>query len=202
MATQTGTLTIQDDAPGSPQTVQLTAQETDIALSAASGSSTSATIDTGQTATYNLAVTPAGGFTGTLAVTCTGAPAGMQCTGNPTSLSITAASPVNVTFTVSPITSAGNQLPFKRSAASGVLALALLFGLFSGSFRRAGQHLGRWSIIISACALLLAGSACGGGSSPNPTQPSATYVLNAVLTTASGQQVDQALVLTVNGVAK
>ena len=206
-ASQTGTLTIQDDAPGNPQTVQLSGSETDVAFTVASGSSTSATIISGQTATYNLAVTPTGGFTGTLAVSCTGAPAGMQCVGSPTSLSITAASPVSVTFTVSPTTSAENESPFKGSTAAGVLALALLFGLFSGAYRRAGKSLGRCSVIVFACALLLMGSACGGGSSspappPNPTPFSTTYVLNAVLTTASRQQVQQALVLTVDGVTR
>jgi hypothetical protein len=200
---QAGTLTIQDDAPGSPQTVQLSGQETDVAFSVASGSATSATINVGQTATYNLAVTPADGFTGTLAVSCTGAPAGMQCTGNPASLTISGANPVSVTFTVGPMASAENTLPFKGSSAA--LALALFFGLISASFRRAGQRLRRFSVTIVACALLLAGLSCGGGSSnpaPTPVQSSTTYVLNAVLTTASGQQVNRSLVLIVLGPAK
>jgi len=169
----------------------------------ASGSATSATINVGQTATYNLAVTPAGGFTGTLAVSCTGAPAGMQCTGNPASLTISGANPVSVTFTVGPMASAENTLPFKGSSAA--LALALFFGLISASFRRAGLRLRRFSITIVACALLLAGLSCGGGSSnpaPTPVQSSTTYVLNAILTAASGQQVNQSLVLTVLGSAK
>ena len=201
-SSQAGTLTIQDNAPGSPQTVQLSGAGTSLAFSAASGSSTSATINAGQTATYNLMVAPVDGFTGTLAVSCTGAPAGMQCIGSPATLSITGNSPVTVTYTVGPAASATNASILKVFAAP--ITLAFLFGLLPGSLRKAGRSLGCQPMILLACALLLTTSACGGGSTTNiiENQQGTTYAMNAVLTTSSGQQIQQPLVLTVNSPMK
>jgi hypothetical protein len=195
---QTGTLTIQDDAPGSPQTVSLSGTDSDFSLSAASGSSTSATISSGQTATYQLAVTPAGGFSGTLTASCTGAPAGMQCVSNPATVSFTGSSPQNVTFTVSPATTSQN-LSLRRFGMASAAAFALLFGVFPMSFRKTGRRLNLLAMLIISCALL-ATSACGGGPiTVDQNQSGTTYVLTAVLTTSSGQQVQQPLVLTVTG---
>jgi hypothetical protein len=201
-SSQTGALTIQDNAPGSPQTVQLSGAGTSLAVSAASGSSTSATINAGQTATYSLMVTAIGGFTGTLTVSCTGAPAGMQCIGSPATLAITGNSPVAVTYTVGPAASAANASMLKVFAAP--ITLAFLFGLLPGPLRKSGRRLSCWPVILLACALLLTASACGGGSTTNiiENQQGTTYVMNAVLTTSSGQQIQQPLVLTVNSSAK
>jgi len=61
-----GTLTITDDAAGSPHTVTLsgTGQDFSVALS----SSSTATVNPGQTAKYTLSVTPSGGFNQTVAL--------------------------------------------------------------------------------------------------------------------------------------
>jgi hypothetical protein len=198
IGTQTGTLTIQDDAPGSPQTVSLSGTDSDFSLNAASGSSTSATISSGQTATYQLAVTPAGGFSGTLTASCTGAPAGMQCVSNPATVSFTGSGPQNVTFTVSPATTSQN-LSLRHFGIAGAVAFALLFGVFPISFRKTGRRLSLLAMLIISCALL-ATSACGGGPiTVDQNQSGTTYVLTAVLTTSSGQQMQQPLVLTVTG---
>lgn len=211
---QTGTLTITDNAPGSPHTVSLSGSDTALTLGAASGGSTAATITAGQTATYHLLATPVAGFTGALATSCTGAPAGMQCTATPSTLSITGGTPVDVTFTVAPTTTA-HALPLSYRL-SGAAALALLFGAFGGSFRRKGSQMGRLTLALVACLGLLGGTGCGGGSSMTPppsttppvttppvtTPTGTTYVLNAVLTTSSGQQIQQPLALTVNNASQ
>ena len=86
-------VTVTDNANGSPQSISLTGTGTDYSLAAASGAncpangncSTSATISAGQTATYDLQVTPVSGFNGTVAFTCNGAPSSSTCTVSPTS---------------------------------------------------------------------------------------------------------------------
>ncbi len=63
------------------------------------GGNTSATVAAGQTANYNVSLSSQG-FSGAVALTCSGAPAGTTCTVNPTSVNLTAASgnvPVTVT---------------------------------------------------------------------------------------------------------
>jgi hypothetical protein len=76
----TGTLTITDNAPGSPHKVALSGTGQDFALAPASGSTTSAAVTAGQTASYNLSIMPGGGLTGNVAFTCSGAPAASTCT--------------------------------------------------------------------------------------------------------------------------
>src|SRR3989442_4451144 len=69
-----GVLTITDNAPGSPHTVALLGTGQDFSLGAALGSSTSAIVAAGATATYNLSITPGGGFAGTRSFSCAGGP--------------------------------------------------------------------------------------------------------------------------------
>src|SRR5205814_4734295 len=55
---RSGTLTIADNAPGSPQTVAISGAGQDFSLAAASSSSTSAKVTAGATASYNLNIAP------------------------------------------------------------------------------------------------------------------------------------------------
>src|SRR5207245_1491643 len=75
-----GAATIADNATGSPQSVSLTGAGTDFSIGAATGSSSSATVAAGQAASYTLNVNAQNGFTGNVAVSCTGAPAQATCT--------------------------------------------------------------------------------------------------------------------------
>lgn len=197
--TQVGTLTITDDAPGSPQTVQLDGTGATVSISASSGSSTSATINQGGTATYGLALTAQEGFTGSLSTSCTGAPAGFQCVPNNNSLSFTANAPTaNVTFTVSP--SMQSSLTSPRTWLGGLATLALLCGIFPAGFRRRSHLAGKLVMLAGACILFLAMSACGGGNGSSMTTPPPTqtqYTLQAVFTTQSGEKLQQPLALTV-----
>jgi len=101
-------LVISDNAIGGPQSIGLSGTGTDFALSTAPGGSTSATINAGQSATYNLQVNPAGGFTGAVTLTCSGAPATTTCA-VPASATVTGAS--SATFSVQVSTIARGSLP-------------------------------------------------------------------------------------------
>jgi hypothetical protein len=108
IGTRTGSLTVTDNAAGSPHTIPLSGTGSDFSLAAASGAncpsggncSTSATISAGQTATYNLQVSPVSGFNGTVSVTC-GAPGALSCSPSPTSVPQTGSSSYAFTVTVS-----------------------------------------------------------------------------------------------------
>jgi len=108
---RSGQLSIADNVGSSPQLITLSGTGTDFALQAAAGSQLSATIAPGATAIYNLAVTPLSGFTGVVALSCTGAPAGSSCTPSAASVNVTGAA---VPITVS-VTTAAATLSFPRS---------------------------------------------------------------------------------------
>jgi len=76
VGSRSATLTITDNAPGSPHNVSLAGTAVDFAINPAAGSSTSATVTAGQTANYSLSVAGTTGFAGTVTLTCSGAPLG------------------------------------------------------------------------------------------------------------------------------
>jgi FG-GAP-like repeat/Cep192 domain 4 len=105
-----GALTITDNAPGSPQTVALSGTGTDFTVAPASGSSSTSTVTAGQTATFNLAFSGTAGFSGTAALTCSGAPLLATCTINPSSLALSGTTPADTTVTIT-TTARGMVLP-------------------------------------------------------------------------------------------
>src|SRR5882762_3442947 len=70
----------------------------DFSIGAASGGSLSATVTAGNPAVYNLQVNPSGGFTGSVSLACTGAPAYAGCT--PSTTPVTVSGPSSVPFIV------------------------------------------------------------------------------------------------------
>jgi hypothetical protein len=156
---RSGQLSITDNASSSPQLIGLSGTGTDFALQAAAGSQLSATMFSGATASYNLAVTPLSGFTGKVALSCTGAPAGSSCTTNTSSVNVDgSAAPVTVS-----VTAAGTALSSPRSRQQhrmGAFAALMLplgaFALLSGKRRRR---------LLSLVLLVGVGGfvGCGGG---------------------------------------
>jgi hypothetical protein len=105
-------VTLTDNAVGSAfQTVSLSGTGQDFSLTAASAS---ASVSAGQTATYNLTVTPSGGLNQAVALSCSGLSSSSKasCTVSPASVTPTGPTPVTVTVT----TTAGSQLlPLPRA---------------------------------------------------------------------------------------
>lgn len=95
--TQSATLTITDNAPNSPQTVSLTGMGSDFQLTA---SPTSQSVNPGGTTTYTLTVTPLGGFSGNVGLTCTGQPINTTCSLSLTTANLSGTNAVNITATV------------------------------------------------------------------------------------------------------
>jgi hypothetical protein len=206
----TGTLSFSDNAAGSPQTVALTGTGLDFSLAAASGSSTTATVTAGQTATYNLGLTETPGFNATIIFTCTGAPPLATCTVSPSIVAPSGPSTTAITVTIA--TTAGSiTLPELRlvpprdgypaypwSAIGLLMSAALALGLAARTRRAAptsGAASTRMSFSIAAIAAILMAlalmvPACGGGGGGttihNPGTPPGTYSVTLTGTATSG----------------
>ena len=213
---RTGTLTITDNAPGSPHTVSLSGTGQDFSLGMASGGSSSASVAPGQTANYSLSLGGLGGLSQSINFACTGAPSEATCAVNPTSATPGASGSVAVTVTVT-TQAASVSAPRARytppehfrTLPLTVTPMALmLFALLSlGMAHRVWKtprHLAlRWALSGSALvllALLLAacggGGGGGGGGHTNPGTPAGTSSLTITGTVSGSNALQHATTLT------
>jgi hypothetical protein len=162
-----------------------TLQLPDFSLSIPSGSSASAAVTAGQSASYTLSITPVGGFNQTVSLTCSGVPPQSSWSVSPSSVTLNGSSPATATLTVS--TTAHSAAARRRAGSHGpwlgahpswsllvwVLALLLLVRL-ALLYRPAGtdfrQMLSRPLRVTLGAAILsllmlaeMAGPGCGGG---------------------------------------
>jgi hypothetical protein len=187
--TQTGTLTITDNAPDSPQTVQLSGTGQDFQMSS---SGTSDTVSAGQTANYSLTLAPEGGLNQTVSLTCSGTPSLATCALSPSSVTLngtaSAAVTVQVTTTAGSLAPPwGRVVPPDLRGLGGRFWLVALLGLASvGAL--AGARRRRAAYLLGACLLLvMLWSACGGGGQVvhTPGTPPGTYTLDVKATVTS-----------------
>ncbi len=203
-------ITITDDAPNSPQTISLGATVTAaLTISPAAPGSTSVTVTAGQTAAFNLLLTPGPGFAGSASFTCAGAPAAATCTapnaqlagGTPVSYVVTVATTANTIIVPPP------KAPrFPSFVWLHVLSLLACYAAFVLLLH--ASRLQRWSsnaallrvaalaVLASLCVFEVAG--CGGGGAsaspqvvPTPRaigtpQGTSTITLTASVTTSTG----------------
>jgi FG-GAP-like repeat len=186
-------LTVTDNTISGFQNISIIGTGLDFSI-ATSGSAT-ASISPGQSASYQIAVAPLGGFNQTVALTCTGAPSGSTCT--------VSQSPVLLdgltTTTVSVVVAAGGQSmladwPRNRPGSVPVtfnilaffaIALSACFAISAAARRRWVPALGL-SLVISMGTLL---TGCGGGSGSGGGGmgiSAGTYTLNVTGTFSSG----------------
>lgn len=165
-AAATGTLSILSAASATPSTVVLTGSGGDFTLTT---STPQAFVNNGQGTTLPFTLTSLGGFTGTVAFTCSGVTTGETCTVSPASTTL-AATPVaiSVVITTSPRTVPNNR---RSGVALGSLGVLTLFGLAT---RRRTRTLLRRLHLSGPLSLMLALTAiatltgCGSGTKPNP----------------------------------
>ncbi|HUE42276.1 MAG TPA: FG-GAP-like repeat-containing protein [Candidatus Sulfotelmatobacter sp.] len=180
---RTGTLTVAAGA-GSPltQTAVLTGTGADFSISGgSSGSGGSATVTAGATATYPISLVGGAGFSGTVALTCSGAPANSTCSISPSSLAAAGVTPALATVSVTttarsalfvPNRDQPENMPWRMFLVLATLLIAFLSASALAGTRSLGNR--RLAFATSITALLLIVGAtlngCGGGSS-NPSSP-------------------------------
>ena len=217
---RTATLNITDDAADSPQSVALQATATAaITLGPAPSGSTAATVTPGQPAQYNLQISPGAGYTGTVALTCSGAPLGAACQ-VPANLQISSGSAASFTVMVTtsgsawilPQTIPPRFTPFLGIRALLTVAAGILLFCFVFYARRIATQQPRRLALAGAIATLLLvvglGSAgCGGGAATVLPPPvitplgTSTITVTPSATSASGKPLQLQpiqLTLTVN----
>jgi len=212
--TRNGTLSITDNANGSPQTVSLSGNATDFSLGPAPGAATSSTFTAGQSATLNLQVNPVLGFTGAVNLACTGAPTASTCIPSASSANVSGASAapfsITVTTTARGLLPPGSlrrpwpRIPFLPLPYT-ILVLLCVFAAALKTLRldRAGI-VRKWATgaaFLVCLATLVTLSGCGGGGSSGPPPPTGTPAGTYTLTvtgTSQGQNRTLALTLTVN----
>jgi hypothetical protein len=185
-----GFLQIRDNDPTKTQSVVLSGIGTDIQIVAAGNSSTTATVSAGQSTSYNLTISPMGGFTGMVNFSCSNLPPHAACSFNPSNANVGSAS-VSVTVTISTSQQSTSLIPHRVWQTNPELCFAI-FLLFPFALRRRDwkDYLRSSSLrllIIALVLLPLAGCA-GGGSSPAApaplVTPAGTYTVNFVVSNA------------------
>ncbi len=151
----------------------------------ASGGSATLTVKSGQTVATSISVTGAVGFSGQVALACSGLPAGASCTFTPATVAVSGTTPATSSLTVNTGASAATALAVP-DLGTGIhkVAYGFTFGsfLFLGLIRRRRKHI--WALfgcVLVLCSLGL--TACGGNSAPSGTAPG-TY--NFTVTATSG----------------
>jgi Bacterial Ig-like domain (group 3)/FG-GAP-like repeat/Abnormal spindle-like microcephaly-assoc'd, ASPM-SPD-2-Hydin len=192
---RSGAITVTDNASNSPQTVTLTGQGQDFSLT--SSSSSSATVSPGQTASYAVSISPHGGFSEMVALSCSGAPAPSTCSVSPSSMKLSGTSSSKATVTVTTVGSAmGTMQPMPPAGRtldwsielSGTFGLAIL-GSWLGFGREIRRRMVPYGYVLLLLLCGISMPACGGGSNANSgggQTPAGSYALTVTGTFTSG----------------
>jgi hypothetical protein len=151
----------------------------------ASGSGATLIVKSGQAVSISISVAGAAGFSGQVALACSGLPAGASCTFTPATVAVSGATPATSSLTVNTGASAAAALAVQDLGTGFHEAVyGFTFGSFLvlGALRRRRKNI--WAFF--GCLLLLCSlglTACGGNSAPSGTAPG-TY--NFTVTATSG----------------
>ncbi|SNS31770.1 Transmembrane protein 131-like [Granulicella rosea] len=174
---RTGTLTFTDSAASSPQSLALAGIGIDFSLTP--NGPTTATLVSGATASYGLLLSSAAGVPGTVAFTCTGAPAHAACAVSPAAPSLGGTTTITVNVGTGLAKASPAPLPWGRRAVW--LALLLPLALLPRRRRR-----------FAALCLLLALAGCGDArkipatSLPSGSTPTPSGTYNLVVSGSGG----------------
>lgn len=187
---RTATLSIGDNALGSPQTIPLSGNCQDFSMTP---SPPGVTVSAGQTADYTVTLAAIGGYNHAVNLSCSGAPAGATCsvpeTADPTTTINVTVKTAGVSASLRPhiFSKAGSMLAAWLALAgiSGLVVVGSAGGRFRGCYGRMLQVL----VFLSLLSLGVSMPACGGGGS-NGTggsgTPAGTYTVTVTGTLPGG----------------
>lgn len=180
-----GTLSVDDNASGSPQTVAVSGTGEDFALSA---SPMEVTVNQGNAATFDLTVMPEGGFTGTVTLSCSDAPSMSTCTVSPASVTLDGSSSASATVSIS---TTGSSMIAPRAPSPPVgwpmTVWFILVGLAGlALLARLELRLGRVRLgLVAPLVVLLASVIFCASCANNTGTPAGTYSLTVTGTSGS-----------------
>jgi len=188
--TRSAIIAITDDAPNSPQTINLSASiNAAFTVSPAAPGSNSATVSAGQTASFSLQLVPGTGFAGSAAFGCAGAPKAATCTAP--NVQISGGTPITYVVSVATTKNSMVRVPPQSPPIPIFVWLRLLSVVSYGAIlvllvllsRRRGPSslqlsLRAAALIALACVCLYEVTGCGGGaaSAVPQTTPSVQVV--------------------------
>jgi len=189
---RSGTLTISDNAQGSPQVVNLAGVGADFSLTSSPSSNT---LKAGKTATYQLAVSPLGGaFINLVKLSCSGAPALATCSISPNAVTPNR-SAATATLTITTTASVAQLVPLHPSQDRTLYAVWMplqgigLFGMIlagSGARSRKLRVIVLLALIITALMFMIG---CAGGTGittpPQTGTTPGTYTITVTGTSAA-----------------
>jgi Beta-propeller repeat len=204
---RSGTLSITDNAAGSPQTVSLSGNPSPPSFSiSTAGGSSSASVAQGQTATYSLNVSGSNGFAQAVNFSLSGVPNNTtwSVTPNPANVSGTAAVGVKVsivTQAASTVTPVGIRWPKLPARVEFLLWTAIVLSFLVGFAPKRISAF--WKTVPAGLVIVLLAmcAACGGSSPHTPTSQTGTPVGQYTITvtgTAGSSTQNMQLSLTVN----
>jgi hypothetical protein len=155
---RTGTISVSDDANGSPQAVPLTGTGSDFTVTAPASFS----VPRGSSQMFSVTVTPVSGFNQAVALTCTGAPVKTACALNRTSVTPDGTNPITSQVTVTsmgllPSVPKQPLPPSSRQIVLFAMGLALMAMVFAA--RRLRTRIG----LAGAMLVVFAVAGCGSG---------------------------------------
>jgi beta-propeller repeat-containing protein/ASPM-SPD-2-Hydin domain-containing protein/HYDIN/CFA65/VesB family protein len=186
------TLSINDNAPGSPQTITLQGSATDYCVDPPG--LTTQTVAAGRAAAYQVDLVSFTGFTGSVALTCTDPATASSCTVQPTSATVTGNTPtpiqLNVTTAGSTTSSVKPVLPTRAPPLPPVpvkmfVVALMLIMLWTAASARKWERAAQLAQSVGITTLLAVSlAACFGGSSATTTAgtPTGTYTLTVTAT--------------------
>jgi uncharacterized protein (TIGR03118 family) len=169
---------------------------------ALSSSASTLTVSSGGNTTATLTLAPSNGFSGSVALACSGLPSGVTCSFSPSTISLTGTASATTTLTIasaastSPYTVAGGDKTGGKNPATrggvgvGLAAMMPLSAFLLFGIARRRRLLSLLPMVLLGLVVCVGFAGCSSGSNTTPT-PTPTPVTSQVTVTATSGTISQ-----------